>query len=298
MNPREAGFLLLTCPFGDPTRPVLTMAQLRTLTQRMTRMEKPGEDRELTARDLLELGYHREQAERILALLEDRETLRDYVEAGARQDCYPLTRVSHLYPQQLLYRLGAEAPGCLWIKGDISLLDEPKLALVGSRDLEPENRHFAREVGRQAALQGYVLVSGNARGADREAQDACLECGGSVISVVADDLLARPLSERLLYISEEGFAQPFTAHRALSRNRLIHALAQKTFVAQCSLHKGGTWDGTFRNLQHRWSPVFVFADGSPAMRELQALGAAPVSREELGNLATLNLYQQRLPGFD
>ena len=297
MNPREAGLLLLTCPFGEKNRPVLTMAQFRTLTQRMTRMERPNEDRELTARDLLSLGYSRDMAARILALLGDQKALCDYVEAGARQDCYPLTRIHGLYPRQLLHRLGAESPGCLWIKGDISLLDEPKLALVGSRDLEPENRRFAREVGRQAALQGYVLVSGNARGADRAAQDACLEWGGSVISIVADELTAQPLAVNMLYISEKGFAQPFSAQRALSRNRLIHALAEKTFVAQCSLHKGGTWDGTVRNLRHRWSPVFVFADGRPATQALRELGAEAVSREDLSGLSNLTASEQRLPGF-
>lgn len=297
MNPREAGFLLLTCPFGRPDRQVLTLSQLRILTQRMTQMEKPVQDRDLERQDLVDLGYTREMADRILTLLEDTQALADYVEAGARQDCYPLTRVSGLYPKQLLDRLGGEAPGCLWIKGDRSLLDERKIALVGSRDLNPENQDFAREVGRQAALQGYVLVSGNARGADREAQDACLACGGRVISVVADELRSHPLSENVLYISEEGFAQAFSSQRALSRNRLIHAMAEKTFVAQASLHKGGSWDGAVRNLQHRWSPVFVFRDESRAMQELEEMGASPVGCMELENLAALTPDQQRLTDF-
>ena len=152
MNPREAGFLLLTCPFGRPDRQVLTLSQLRILTQRMTQMEKPVQDRDLERQDLVDLGYTREMADRILTLLEDTQALADYVEAGARQDCYPLTRVSGLYPKQLLDRLGGEAPGCLWIKGDRSLLDERKIALVGSRDLNPENRDFAREVGRVSCI--------------------------------------------------------------------------------------------------------------------------------------------------
>lgn len=297
MTPREAGLLLLTCPFGDPARPVLTTAQFRTLTQRVSRMEKPRENRAMTVEDLLGLGYSRNMAARILYLLRDWQALDDYVEAGARQHCYPLTWFHRLYPRQLLHRLGADAPGCLWIKGDISLLEEPMIALVGSRDLKPENREFAREAGRQAALQGYVLVSGNARGADRTAQDACLEWGGRVISILADEMTSHPLSEKLLYISEEGFDRRFTSQRALNRNRLIHALAEKTLVAQSRLYQGGTWSGTSHNLHNRWSPVFFFADDSPAMHALEELGAVPTGCAELKNLASLKPRQQSLPDF-
>ena len=97
-----------------------------------------------------------------------------------------------------------DAPGTLWIKGDITLLFEKAVSLVGSRELKHMNLDFAQEAGRQAALQGYVLISGNARGADRAAQDACLEAGGQVISVVADSLQNQPLTENVLYLSRCG----------------------------------------------------------------------------------------------
>ena len=111
----------------------------------------------------------------------------------------PITRVSDGYPLLLRKRLGLDSPGSLWIKGDASLLSQPAVSLVGSRDLNEPNREFAREVGRQAALQGYVLISGNARGADRTAQESCLNAGGRVISVVADELNKHPERENLIY---------------------------------------------------------------------------------------------------
>lgn len=45
------------------------------------------------------------------------------------------------------------------------------------------------------------------------------------------------------------------------------------FVAQADLHKGGTWDGTVKNLQFGWSPVLCFRDGSKASLELEQMGA-------------------------
>ena len=167
------------------------------------------------------------------------------------------------------------------------MLDTPKSALVGSRALQPPNEKFAREVGRQAAKQGYTVVSGNARGADRAAQEACLAEGGNVIVVVADALCKHTLKERVLYLSEDSFDGAFSAPRALSRNRVIHSLGVSTFVAQASLRAGGTWSGTVKNLSCGWTPVFCFDDGSEAMEQLLQLGAAAVDTEQLRDLALL-----------
>ena len=285
MNGREAGFLLLSSHLGDPQRRVLTVPQLRTLAKRAMLLEKA--DRELTEDDLVFVGYDRTMAGRIVELLEDTEQLNWYVKKGERASCVPVARISPLYPEILKQRLGWDCPGVLWAKGDLSLLTKPAVALVGSRDLRPENRKFAEEAGRQAAKQGFVLVSGNARGSDKAAQDACLAVGGQVISVVADSLESHPLQPNILYLSEEGFDLSFSPQRALSRNRVIHALGKRTLVAQCDLGKGGTWDGTVKNLRRGDSPVFGFGDGSPAMTELAAMGARLISEKELKNLQAL-----------
>lgn len=287
MNAREEGFLLLSGFLGNPERKPLTMAQMRTLAARVTATKRPDADRELCPEDLTAMGYGPEMAQRILELLEDLPLLRHYHARGWRADCYPVTRVSVGYPAVLRKRLGLEAPAALWAKGDIRILEKPMVALVGSRDIGPKNASFASAVGTEAARQGYALVSGNARGADRIAQKACLEAGGQIVSVVADELEKWPEAKNVLYLSEDGFEVAFSAQRALNRNRVIHALAEKTFVAQCSLEKGGTWSGTVRNLRENWSPVFVFQDGSEACVRLQQLGAVGIWRESLSNLAKL-----------
>ena len=287
MNAKERGFLLLTSRLGDPKRKPLTVAQFRTLANRVRTMEKPVYARELTGEDLVALGYDRETARQILQLLQQEDVLDWYLRQGRRQNCIPITRVSDAYPPAVRQRLGLDAPGCLWAKGNVALLSTPMIALVGSRDLREENRAFAQTVGIEAARQGITLVSGNARGADRAAQQACLDAGGNVISVVADELKREPVSDRILYLSEEGFDLPFSGPRALSRNRVIHALGYLTLVAQCDLGIGGTWDGTVRNLRQGISPVFCFDDESPASRELEQLGATLVMPQKLCDFAAL-----------
>lgn len=276
MTEAERGFLLLTAFLGDPTQKPLTTAQFRELTRRCRMMDKPVMEREVKTEDLLALGCDKAFAQRVIDLLSRQEQLDWYLEKAKKAGCQPVTRISKAYPNRLHKALAMEAPACLWMKGDMQILNMPRISLVGSRELQPKNRAFARVVGAQAAGQGYALVSGNARGADREAQESCLSHGGFVICVVADPLMEHPHRDRVLYVAEEGFDIAFSAYRALSRNRIIHALSDKTFVAQCTLHKGGTWSGAKNNLRHGFGDVFCFADGSDAARELCAMGAQPV----------------------
>lgn len=287
MTPLEEGFLLLTCQLGDPNCKVLTTPQLRNLFRSMEGFSQPEESRELEEKDLGTLGCSKELSRRILELLGRTEQLRWYLKQAKIQGCTPITRVSQGYPLILRKRLGLESPGCLWAKGDVSLLDTPAAALVGSRLIASKNLDFAREVGRQAARQGYTLVSGNAKGADQAAQEACLEAGGRVISVVADTLTDKEHRDRLLYLSLDSFDAPFSPARALHRNRVIHALGQLTFVAQCSQGTGGTWDGTVTNLRQSLSPVFCFRDGTAAMETLQSMGAWGIFKEDLQDFSRL-----------
>ena len=70
MNPRERGFALLASHLGDPGRKPLTAPQLRVLARRAAEMEWENTDRDLTAGDLMALGYGREMAAHIVDLLD------------------------------------------------------------------------------------------------------------------------------------------------------------------------------------------------------------------------------------
>ena len=290
MSLKEYSFLLLTGKLGDPSRMPLTTAQLRTLAQRIPLLQSSSDDSQLTIAHLASIGIGEPLAGRILRLLEDTPQLEAYLARAKKAGCIPVTRTNEDYPLILRKRLGLDAPGCLWLKGDPQILKMPAVALVGSRELRNANRDFAREVGMQAAKQGYVLVSGNARGADIVAQNACLEAGGQVICVVADALCEHTERKNILFLSEEDYDEPFSALRALRRNRVIHCLGEITFAAQCTLEKGGTWDGSVRNLKNLWSPLYCFDDGSQAMQELECMGASLVDTPELSDFPKLTQH--------
>lgn len=287
MRGAEQGFLLLSSNLGDPNRKPLTTAQLRLLADRSWMVDTTDPMRDLSPEDLEKMGIAPSLAQRILHLLSQTEELDYYIASAKRLGCSPLTRVSEKYPLLLRQRMGLDAPGVLWAKGNLQLLEKRKIAVVGSRELENANGDFAREVGRQAALQGYVVVSGNARGADRTAQTACLENGGQVICVVPDRLKSYGYHENILYLSEDSYDGEFTALRALSRNRVIHALGEKTFVCQSGSGKGGTWDGCVKNLRFGWSGLYCFRDGSPSMERLEQMGAQQIGQDQLSDFSKL-----------
>lgn len=294
LSAAECGFLLLTSNLGNPERKPLTVAQFRTLMERSKEMKRIEVSRDVDVHDFVAIGYSPKAAKHIVELLHDEVLLQYYLDKARKAGCVPLTRATERYPLIVRKRLGMDSPGCLWARGDLSLLDTPMASLVGSRDLDLPNRKFAEEVGCQAALQGYTLVSGNARGADKAAQNACLKAGGKVISVLADSLVSHHVCDNVLYLSEDGFDEEFSAQRALSRNRVIHALGLKTFVAQSSLKTGGTWDGTVKNLQFGWSNVYCYDDGSEAMALLEQMGAELIGGEDLSSFYDLPEPEQNL----
>lgn len=294
MRGSEQGFLLLTSSLGDPDRKPLSVAQFRNLAKQVADANRDISDRDLEITDLEALGYDRVMAERIYGLLGGGNQLRETLRRAESCDCFPITRLNPVYPAAVRRRLGLDSPGVLWAKGDVTLLSRPAVAVIGSRDLRPENRKFAEEAGRQIARHGYVLISGNARGADKTAQDAALEAGGSVISIVADSLQRKPLVRNVLYLSLDDFDTAFSTQRALHRNHVIHTMGLLTIACQCNLGKGGTWDGMLANLRHGWTPVCMFRDGSDAMADLQNRGVQPVTIQELCDLDALTV---RNPNF-
>lgn len=270
--------LLLCCQLGQPVRP-LNRREYLLLDESLRLYPDIGLDWDT----LSALGYDRRFCIRVMELLDRRKALIDYIN---REPMIQLTWPGHVdYPLRL-ERLGEAQPLVLFCKGDISILREASVALVGARDIAPENGQFARKIGRMVAEAGLHLVSGHARGADLLAQEACLEAGGKVIAFVPDRLIDYPDRENVLYVSEEGYDYFFTSQRALRRNTLIHALGSVCFVAQCAKTTGGTWSGTTENLRMGYSRVYAWDDGSVGVKALHRQGArllreCPVDLREL-----------------
>ena len=231
--------LLLCSTLGDESCRPLSYAQFRTLAERARALGPGGADlrRDLTAKDLTRLGYAPEEAERIEDLLSREAALHAYLSAAERRSIFPLTRITPGYPAALRALLGDRAPLVLFLRGEPSLLELPCISVVGSRQPNERTRGFARRIGALAAKEGFVLCSGGAGGVDTEAEDACLGGGGRVIVFPAGRLTDCRVDARVLYLTEGAYDVPFSAQRALARNRLIHAAAHADRRDVARLHR-------------------------------------------------------------
>ncbi|MCK9199412.1 MAG: DNA-processing protein DprA, partial [Bacilli bacterium] len=76
------------------------------------------------------------------------------------------------------------SPSLLYIKGDKQILQENSIAIVGSRDASEISLQFADNIAKIASQEYKVVVSGFAKGVDKQALDSVLKYNGRSIIVL------------------------------------------------------------------------------------------------------------------
>lgn len=140
----------------------------------------------------------------------------------------------------------AEPPERLWIRG--ALPAALMVAVVGARRSTAAGMAIAREIGRELAWAGAVVVSGMARGIDGAAHAGALAGGGETVAVLGCGIdccyppehlrLRDAIAARGAVISElPGEAEP-VGWRFPRRNRIIAALATAVIVVEATPRSG------------------------------------------------------------
>ncbi|WP_353071025.1 DNA-processing protein DprA [Tunturiibacter gelidiferens] len=92
-----------------------------------------------------------------------------------------LTPEDEAYPERL--REIYDPPSALWIRGEVSLLARPGIAVVGTRQPSPYGAGMAELLSRDLANRRMVILSGMARGVDTAAHKGAIEAGGKTVAV-------------------------------------------------------------------------------------------------------------------
>jgi DNA processing protein len=163
--------------------------------------------------------------------------------------CWACCRHGELYPDHLSD--AADAPWALIGRGDAGLLDglEPfqAVTIVGARRATSYGREIARELGRELAAAGMVVVSGLAFGIDGCAHRGALDAGRTIAVLGCGPDVAYPSSHRTLWrrICETGlviseFPPGATPWRWTfpARNRIMAALSGMTVVVEAATRSG------------------------------------------------------------
>lgn len=207
------------------------------------------------------------------------------IEKWSSRGIWVISRADADYPKIFKSRLGALAPPLLYGCGNLELAKVHGLAVVGSRNIDQELMEETDHVSRVAAMAGFSIVSGGARGIDATAMNGVLEAQGNCVGVLANNLfrtvleknLREPLMEsRLLLLSPYDPEVRFQVWNAMDRNKYIYALSSAGLVMNADLEKGGTWSGAVEILEKlRFTPLYVRTTDKPnkALEALKNKGA-------------------------
>ncbi len=212
------------------------------------------------------LGTTEEETERIARLLQRSGSLAIELERLESLGIHVLTRADADYPTKYRQRLRDSAPTMLFYAGEKSLLGQPGIAVVGSRQVDEAGKDCADFLGNACGLSGLVLYSGGARGVDTISMNSALSARGTAVGILANGLekaIRDPQNRDALSRGDLCLATPysptapFSVGAAMGRNKLIYALADFAIVVASDAEKGGTWAGATEALKAKWVPVFV-----------------------------------------
>lgn len=225
--------------------------------------------------------------ERLIRLMARGFLLSQVLERWHARSIWVISRADALYPSRFKSRLRDESPALLYGCGDISLIDNGGLAVVGSRNVGEELFSYTIKVGQLSAKAGKAIISGGAKGIDQAAMIGSLESGGKAVGVLAENLEKVSVSRgernhivdgRLVLISAYDPASGFNVGHAMQRNKLIYALADTSLVVNSDINKGGTWAGAIEQLnKFKFAPLYVRSTGerSTGLEALMKNGALP-----------------------
>ena len=200
---------------------------------------------------------------------------------------YDVVSPSHpAYPDGLRGLLGSRT---LFTSGCLELMSRPAIGICGSRDASASALRWAHEFGREAARHSTVVVSGYARGVDRQAHRGVLEAGGATIAVLAEGINYFRLSKELTPLAdpENNFLaismfepdEVWKTWRAMERNKLIVGLSAGLFVIEAR-ESGGTINAAYETIR-QGKPLYAVAyakdlPGREGNRKLLAGSAIPL----------------------
>ncbi len=206
---------------------------------------------ELDLSRLRTLGLHRRVVASVLRYQQgdaDLQTRIDAPIAWSEQPGNHLVWLQHPAYPALLKEI-ADPPLLLHVRGQIDILGDPQLGMVGTRNPGPHGAATAYDFARSFTEQGLLVTSGMALGIDGACHQGALAAGGPTIAVWGTGLQRcyprrhQSLAEAIIdkggaLVSEmppDAGPQPGQFPR---RNRIISGLSLGTLVVEASLNSG------------------------------------------------------------
>jgi DNA processing protein len=199
------------------------------------------------------------------------------------------------------------APQILYLRGSRSILrDLPGVSVVGAREVTANGGRIADRISEYLASNGWVIVSGLARGVDAIAHQACLNVNGKTIAVLANGLdepqpkQNAELGYKILesggaWVSEHPIGVKVEKRFFVQRNRIQLGLSAGSVIIEAGLKSGTMTQAEFCIKQKRplfavvpeapENPLGLFSEGTAHM--VAVMGGIPLrNKNDYANMMT------------
>jgi len=161
-----------------------------------------------------------------------------------------------------------DAPPLIAVIGHPHLLVKKALAVVGTRNASANGLGLAERLARDVGAEGYLIVSGMARGIDRAAHEGTLDTGTAAVLAGGTDVIYpkenadiyQRIVDRGVALSEMPLGTKPQARHFPRRNRIISGMARGVLVVEATQKSGSLITARYAAEQNR--EVFA-VPGSP-----------------------------------
>ncbi len=178
---------------------------------------------------------------------EYREDLEKYVDYMRKNDIKMITILDKNYPLKLKHIY--DKPVILFARGNIDLLSEKSIAIVGCRDCTEYGQNISKKLAYDLSKNDFCIVSGLARGIDKFAHLGALEANGKTVAVIGNgldniypyenkNLCERIIQNNGLIVTEYIIGTKPSKMNFPARNRIISGLSDGVIVVEAKEKSG------------------------------------------------------------
>ncbi|MDF2878365.1 MAG: dprA, partial [Clostridia bacterium] len=192
-----------------------------------------------------QFGLQDAQIEKVHQSKETVEDLAKIIEQCAQQQINIVDLLDINYPYYL--KQIPDAPIVLFVKGDVSYLNGPIVAIVGSRKCSEYGFEVAYRLASELAEKGIIVISGMAYGIDEAAHKGALKTGNTIAVLGAGINICYPNQNYNIYtlipkhgclVSEYFLNTPPLPFQFPKRNRIISGMAMGILVVEADVKSG------------------------------------------------------------
>lgn len=178
-------------------------------------------------------------------------------------------------------------PKILYVLGNVEILREKSIAIVGCRECSKYGERVATELAYNLGKNNIITVSGLAKGIDSYCHIGSIKAKARTIAVVAHgldmiypkehrDLAINILQHGGAIVSEYKVGEKPKKENFPARNRIISGLAKSTVIVEAKKHSGALITANFALEQNREVfavPGNIYSKNSEGTNELIKAGA-------------------------